>query len=104
MAKTLLFLNNFADSWLGGGEQYLMLLADAAREEGFRVVAACLPGAPIGETLGEKGFKVVDFNPARLNLPGTIGRLRSIVRGEAVDIVHANGFLPGLVARMSMKR
>ncbi len=101
--KTVLYINNFAGPGLGGGERHLGVLAAGAREAGWRVIIACVPGSDVGDWLRGRGHEVLDLNPSDPNVPKTLMQLRQIILREQAAIVHAHGFWPGIIARAAVR-
>lgn len=98
---TILYLNNYSGAGLGGGEVHMRALVLAARDAGARVVVACHPDTDVERELRALGIEV---EPVRLHvadLPGSLRRVRRIVQRVGADILHSNGWLTNVIARLA---
>jgi L-malate glycosyltransferase len=73
-----------------GGERQVAWLAENLERMGHRSLVAARPAEPLAERMREAGVAVVPLSPrSELDLLATL-RLRSVVRRESVDLVHAH--------------
>ncbi len=75
--------------WRGGERQVLWLCAALGRL-GHRAILAARPDEPLAERARKDGIEVVDCAPRFEFDPFAARRLRALVRGEGVDVVHAH--------------
>lgn len=75
----------------GGGEYFVLELADALRQRMFEITVVCRSDNLLREKCetAHIPFVPLDF-PANGGLPGVVSRLKNIVIDRAIDIVHTN--------------
>ncbi len=89
----------------GGAQHYVHQLARAARGA-YDVTVLCGPGGLLVERLRTEGIRVVEIPGFRRNLhpvrdAQAFLQLAHFLRGERVDLLHANSTKAGLLARMA---
>lgn len=99
--STILFLNNFSGAGLGGGEIHMRAVVLAARKVGARVIVACHPGGDVEREFRELEVLVEPVQLHVADLPGSMRRVRRLVEHTHADILHSNGWLTNLVARLA---
>lgn len=99
--KTILYLNNFSGTGLGGGEVHMRTVVLAARNAGAKVVVACHPDTDVEREFRELGVMVEPVQVRVADLPGSMRRVRRIVERVHADVLHSNGWLTNLVARLA---
>jgi len=98
---TIVFVDNFAGPGLGGGEVHMFRLIDACLEQGMYVHVICCPDTYVEQVARERGVTVARYHLSRRNLLRTASRIRKYLKRSGADIVHSNGFLTNLLARMA---
>jgi glycosyltransferase involved in cell wall biosynthesis len=96
----ILMLTNFAGDAIGGGETHLLRLLDGLRGR-YETVVGCVEGSTIERLLVDAGHEV---RPVRWSSAlAAIRDVGAIARSERVDLVHAHGYFPGIIARLARR-
>ncbi|MDO9107862.1 MAG: glycosyltransferase [Coriobacteriia bacterium] len=93
----ILFVDDYPELLVGGGEHHLLRLARGCREWGYRVGVVCAAQSGLERMAREDGFEVWPVRMGRLH-PSSSRRLARLFRQAAPDIVHAHGFHATLAA------
>jgi glycosyltransferase involved in cell wall biosynthesis len=73
-----------------GGERQVLWLCEVLRRMRHRVLLATRPTEPLAAHARERGLEVVPCTPRFEFDPCSARRLRDVVRGERVDVIHAH--------------
>ncbi len=98
---SILFLNNYTGAGLGGGEVHMRSLVLAVRDAGAHVVVACEPDTDVATEFAALGVEVRPVTYSIANPFASARRARSIAEESRASIIHSNGWLTNLVARLA---
>lgn len=103
LVPTIVFVDDYALSSVGGGERHLLAVAEACLKWGYRVCLLCESGSGLereGRALG------LEVHPLRIHtrwFPAAYARLVRKIREIGPDIVHAHGFYVSALGRRAAK-
>ncbi len=101
---TIVFLNNFSGSALGGGEVHLLNLIEACVRDGMDVRVICEPGGALAERSRELGAAVLEHRFSGRGVLASARVVRRYCRGQGAAILHSTGWLTNIVGRMAVPR
>ncbi len=103
VAPHIVFVDDYSLAGLGGGEQHLLRLARACRDQGYRVGVVCAPDSGLEAAARVDGLEVWPER-TRGNPLAARNRLTRLFQELSPDIVHAHGYYVMLVACTAAKR
>jgi glycosyltransferase involved in cell wall biosynthesis len=87
----IVFVDNYPHASVGGGEQHLLLVADACRAAGADTHVVCTPGSGLAALAAERGHVVVPLEMSSRSV-STARRMRAVLGELRPSIVHFHGF------------
>jgi len=97
--KRVLYINNFAHGYLGGGEVHLLHLIRAALEAGMDVNLAAPASSAIAEKAQLVGAHVFEADLSGSAVVQTTHELRELAYRSRPTIMHGTGYFTNLLAR-----
>jgi len=98
---TILYINNFGQPYLGGGEVHLMHLIRASLSAGMDVHLVAARGSGIAEVARAAGARVVEQVFSTASTVARARELRTIARATGASIVQGTGYYTNLLARLA---
>lgn len=75
----------------------------AAREAGATVIVACMPGGDVEREFGALGIPVEPIAFTTVGLASAVLRVRALAQETGAEIIHSNGWLTNIVARLAAR-
>lgn len=98
---TLVFLNNFPHSYLGGGEVHLMQLLRGAIRAEMKVVVVAMPNSGLARKAESAGAIVVPLDLMQMPPVLVLAKVAKIVSQHGAAVVHGTGYYTNLLARLT---
>lgn len=88
----------------GGAERHILNLAGAMEPQAAEITVCCLFSAPFVHIASEAGINVLAI-PMRHKLDfGVVGKLTSLIRKGAFDLIHTHGVRANLLGRLAARQ
>ncbi len=89
--KRIKILEGIRQGKIGGGESYLLSLVENLDRQLFEPVVVSFTGGPMVERLQQQGIKTYVVHTERPFDITVWGKIKKVIKAEAIDIVHAHG-------------
>lgn len=99
--RAVVFVSNFGERRLGGGEIRTMHLVRGALASGMKVSVVAMPGSGIAEAAADAGAAAVEDDIMAGGPLAGARRLEACLRAAGADIVYGTGYYTNLVARLA---
>lgn len=100
--NSILFVNNFAHDYLGGGEVHLLHVAQAAADARMRVTILAPPGSALASRAGDAGMEFIEQRLPGGNPLVARNALSAAIRRTDARLVQGNGYYTNLLVRMAV--
>ncbi|HEX2694454.1 MAG TPA: glycosyltransferase family 4 protein, partial [Acidobacteriota bacterium] len=90
--------------FLGGGQVTVLTLARGLDKEKFEVLVASEDGGPLVDELAKIGIRHVPVRLGKFSGLSSAGALATVLRENAVDILHTHGGIAGLYGRLAARK
>jgi glycosyltransferase involved in cell wall biosynthesis len=90
--------------FLGGGQVTVLTLARGLDKEKFEILVASEEGGPLVDELKRIGIRHVPIRLGKFSGISTAGVLATVLRENAVDVLHTHGGIAGLYGRLAARK
>jgi len=90
--------------FLGGGQVTVLTLARGLDREKFEVLVASEEGGPLVDELGRIGIRHIAIRLGKFSGLSAAGALATVLRENAVDVLHTHGGIAGLYGRLAARK
>lgn len=90
--------------FLGGGQVTVLTLARGLDREKFEVLVASEEGGPLVDELGRIGIRHIPIRLGKFSGLSATRALMTILRENAVDVLHTHGGIAGLYGRLGARK
>lgn len=98
------FVDHYYGERIGGGEEYLLAVADGLKGSDFQSEIICLPQSSLSLEARKRALSTAEIPFYTLNLPVAISRLANYFSRQKFDIVNTHGYFSGIAGRLAAKR
>lgn len=97
-------MDHYPGEHIGGGEEYLLIVAEGLKKIGCVVAVVCMPQSGLERELRKRGLKAIPLSFFIPSLPLAIAKLKNVFESEKPDIVNTHGFFSNIVGRLAAKK
>jgi glycosyltransferase involved in cell wall biosynthesis len=90
--------------FLGGGQVTVLTLARGLDKEKFEVLVASEEGGPLVDELERTGIRHIPVMLGKYSGLSAAGALATVLRENAVDVLHTHGGIAGLYGRLAARK
>ncbi len=98
------FVDHYYGEKIGGGEEYLLAVAEGLKEKGFEIEIISLPQSSLARETKKRKMKTIEIPFYSANFLAATGRLAAYFSQEKFDIVNTHGYYSNIVGRLAAKR
>jgi len=97
----VVFIDHYNAPHLGGGEEYLLTVAQGLKNYGFDIYILALPDSALAKTSHQKGLKTVEASFFTKNPLRDAAVVKDIIIDLAPDIVNTHGYYSSIIGRIA---